>query len=72
MARYLVVHPAGQKREDMLLEDDHLILAFIGDWAVFSDADGVCLAIPAGQGAHIQRADGDGELDHDGQADQVK
>lgn len=72
MIRYLIVHPAGQKREDMFLEDEHLTLDFVGDWAVFSDADGICLAIPAGQGAHIQRIDGGGELSPDGQADQVK
>jgi hypothetical protein len=57
MPAYLVIHPIGQKREDMLLEDDTLTLAFTGDWAVFSDAHGICLAIPAAQGAHIQRVD---------------
>lgn len=57
MPRYLIVHPAGQRREDVLLEDERLTLDFVGDWAVFSDALGVCLAVPAGQGAHIQRVD---------------
>lgn len=61
MARYLICHPIGQQREDMLLEDDTLTLEFIGDWAIFSDASGTCLAIPAAQGAHIQRVDEDQE-----------
>ncbi|NUP15377.1 MAG: hypothetical protein HOZ81_04595 [Streptomyces sp.] len=61
MVRYLIVHPAGQKREDMLLEDEHLTLSFVGDWAVFSDAGGICLAISAAQGASIQRVDDEEE-----------
>lgn len=59
MPAYLIQHPAEQRREDMLIEDDALTLTFTGGWAVFTDDRGVCLAIPAGQGAHIQRVDGD-------------
>lgn len=59
MPAYLIQHPAEQRREDMLIEDDTLTLTFAGGWAVFTDDRGVCLAIPAGQGAHIQRVDGD-------------
>ncbi|APE21402.1 MULTISPECIES: hypothetical protein [Streptomyces] len=57
MPSYLIQHPAEQRREDMLIEDDELTLAFVGGWAVFTDGQGVCLAVPAGQGAHIQRVD---------------
>ncbi|MFJ5785337.1 hypothetical protein [Streptomyces hydrogenans] len=57
MPAYLVQHPAAQAREDILIEDAHLELAFHGGWAVFTDHDGVCLAIPTGQGACIRRID---------------
>ncbi|NML55386.1 hypothetical protein HHL19_16580 [Streptomyces sp. R302] len=57
MPAYLIQHPAEQRREDILLEDPHLTLSFQGDWAVFTDADGICLALPSGKGAHIQRVD---------------
>lgn len=46
MPRYLIRHPAGKQREDALLEDPVLTLRFKGGWAVFEDADGICLAIP--------------------------
>jgi hypothetical protein len=59
MSAYLIQHPAEQRREDILIEDDSLTLTFTGGWAVFTDGQGVCLAIPAGQGAHIQRVDSD-------------
>ncbi|MET9728424.1 hypothetical protein [Streptomyces zaomyceticus] len=59
MPAYLIQHPAEQRREDMLIEDEELTLAFTSGWAVFTDGKGVCLAIPAGQGAHIQRMDSD-------------
>lgn len=61
MPRYLIRNPAGKQREDALLEDPVLTLRFEGGWAVFEDADGICLAIPAGQGAHIERVDGPAE-----------
>ena len=57
MPAYLIQHPAEQRREDILIEDDDLTLAFTGGWAVFADGHGVCLAIPSGQGAHIHRVD---------------
>jgi hypothetical protein len=61
MPAYLIQHPAEQRREDILIEDPSLALTFEGGWAVFTDGQGICLAIPAGQGAHIQRVDEDQE-----------
>ncbi|MFE7510185.1 hypothetical protein ACFU8I_02990 [Streptomyces sp. NPDC057540] len=60
MPAYLIQHPAEQRREDILVEDPDLSLAFSGGWAVFTDSEGVCLAIPSGQGAHIERVDQEG------------
>lgn len=57
MPAYLIIHPAGQRRDDIHLEDDHLTLTFTGDWAIFTDANGICLALPAALEAHIQRVD---------------
>ncbi|NWF25247.1 hypothetical protein HW130_03040 [Streptomyces sp. PKU-EA00015] len=57
MPAYLIQHPAEQRREDILIEDPALTLTFDSGWAVFADAQGFCLAIPSGQGAHIQRVD---------------
>ncbi|MEK9524018.1 hypothetical protein MIU24_32295 [Streptomyces venezuelae] len=57
MPAYLIQHPAEQRREDILVEDPDLTLTFAGGWAVFTDTEGVCLAVPSGQGAHIQRVD---------------
>jgi len=59
MPAYLIQHPADKRREDILIEDPQLTLSFQGGWAVFTDTDGVCLAVPSGQGAHIQRVDAD-------------
>ncbi|MGW4834773.1 hypothetical protein [Streptomyces globisporus] len=56
MARYLIRHP-GKARDDILIEDNPLTLTFTGGWAIFTDADGTCLAIPAEAGAHIERVD---------------
>lgn len=57
MTAYLIRHPAKDVREDVLLEDQVLNLTFESGWAVFTDAGGVCFAVPSGQGAHIQRVD---------------
>ncbi|SDL27956.1 hypothetical protein [Streptomyces indicus] len=57
MPRYLIVHPRDQKRDDVLIEDPALTLHFDAGWAVLTDTQGVCLAIPSGQGASIQRVD---------------
>lgn len=57
MPGYLIVHPRDQRKDDVLVEGDDLSLAFEGGWAVLSDSQGVCLAIPSGQGASIQRVD---------------
>jgi hypothetical protein len=61
MPAYLIVHPRDQKREDVLIEDPHLSLTITDGWAVFADQRGICLAIPAGLGAQIQRVDEDQE-----------
>ncbi|MFF9624270.1 hypothetical protein [Streptomyces griseosporeus] len=57
MPRYLIVHPRDQRRDDVLVEGSDLELFFTAGWAVLSDTGGVCLAIPSGQGASIQRVD---------------
>lgn len=57
MPRFLIVHPRDQRRDDVLIEDPHLSLRFDAGWAVLEDAQGVCLAIPSGQGARIERVD---------------
>ncbi|MET9950167.1 hypothetical protein ABZ135_01280 [Streptomyces sp. NPDC006339] len=57
MPAYLIQHPLEKRREDVLVEDPNLTLSFQGEWAVFSDAGGVCLAIPSAQQASIQRVD---------------
>ncbi|OQQ12971.1 hypothetical protein B0675_39830 [Streptomyces sp. M41(2017)] len=64
MPAYLIVHPRDQKREDVLIEDPHLHLVITDGWAVFKDTDGICLAIPAGLGAQIQRVDEEQEPAH--------
>ncbi|MFF7308165.1 hypothetical protein [Streptomyces sp. NPDC008137] len=55
MPRYLIVHPRDQRRDDLIIDDPDLTLRFDAGWAVLEDANGVCLAIPSGQGAHIER-----------------
>lgn len=57
MPRFLVVHPRDQRADDILIESPDLRLGFESGWAVLSDGQGPCLAIPAGQGATIQRVD---------------
>ncbi|MGW9245737.1 hypothetical protein [Streptomyces badius] len=56
MARFLIRHP-GKARDDILIEDDPLTLTFEHGWAIFTDAVGTCLAIPAEAGAYIERVD---------------
>lgn len=58
MPTYLVVHPKG-KGEDVLVEDPALTLSFDHGWAVLSDQQGPCMAIPADSGATITRIDPD-------------
>jgi hypothetical protein len=55
--RFLIVHPRDQRRDDVLVEDPALTLTFEAGWAILADDRGVCLAIPSGQGASIQRVD---------------
>lgn len=57
MPRYLITHPKGQHGEDILVEDPDLILTIQGDWAILSDPQGPCLAVPAHAGATITRID---------------
>ena len=57
MPAYLVVHPQGKNKDDVLIEDDDLTLHFEAGWAILTDHTGVCYAIPSGQGASIQRVD---------------
>lgn len=57
MPRYLITHPTGQQRDDILIDGDDLELTFIGGWAVVTDTDGVCLALPSERDATIQRVD---------------
>ncbi|MEV6854703.1 hypothetical protein AB0M89_12950 [Streptomyces microflavus] len=56
MPAYLIRHP-GKASDDILLQDDPLTLTFTGSWAIFTDGDGTCLAIPAEAGAHVERVD---------------
>lgn len=72
MSAYLIVHPREQRKDDILVEDDDLVLRFEAGWAILSDANGICLAIPSGQGASIQRVDEVPELSPNDGADQVK
>ncbi|WP_030757248.1 hypothetical protein [Streptomyces sp. NRRL F-5135] len=57
MPAYLIVHPREQRKDDILVEDPHLTLTVTDGWAVFTDQYGICLAIPTGLGAQIQRVD---------------
>lgn len=60
MPAYLVQHRSGQ-RGDMLIEDPDLTVEYANGWAVFSDAAGPSLAIPADQVASVQRIDPDSD-----------
>jgi hypothetical protein len=55
--RYLIIHPREQRKDDALIEGDDLHLAVTDGWAIFTDQHGICLAIPTGLGAQIQRVD---------------
>jgi hypothetical protein len=57
MPAYLIVHPREQRREDIHIEGEDLALTVTDGWAVFTDTVGICLAIPAGLGAQVQRVD---------------
>lgn len=72
MAAYLVIHPREQQREDLRIEADDLTLRFEAGWAILADSNGVCLAIPSGQGASVQRDDESGQLTGNGAPGQVK
>ncbi|MGW3321133.1 hypothetical protein [Streptomyces virginiae] len=57
MPRYAITHPKGKQGEDILIEDPELTLTIQGAWAVLSDPQGACLALPAHSGATITRID---------------
>ncbi|MEU2446039.1 hypothetical protein ABZ588_21295 [Streptomyces althioticus] len=57
MPAFLITHPREQKLDDLVIEDPTLTLRFEAGWAILADDQGVCLAIPSGQGASIQRVD---------------
>lgn len=56
MPRYLIAYPKG-KGEDILAEDADLTLTTDGAWAVLTDPQGPCIAVPAHAGATITRID---------------
>lgn len=60
MPGYLIRQP-GKPIEDILIADPHLTLGFTNGWATLKDGDGICFAIPAQAGAHIERVDDDQE-----------
>lgn len=53
---YLITHAKSQ-RGDILVEDPTLTLDIRDGWAIFTDHQGVALALPAEQVACIQRVD---------------
>lgn len=53
------------KAEDLIVEDDQLSLDLTPGWAVFNDADGIALAIPAERIRSIQRLNDTG-MEHEG------
>ena len=69
MPAYLIIHPRDHRRDDVHIDGDDLTLRFEAGWAILTDAHGVCLAIPSGQGASIQRVD---EEPEDGDAEATK
>ncbi|KPC94969.1 hypothetical protein ADL27_11615 [Streptomyces sp. NRRL F-6602] len=56
MPAYLIT-PAENRGGEMLIEDDALVLTLTEQWARWSDADGIVLALPVEQIASIQRVD---------------
>lgn len=65
MPAYLIVHPREQRKDDVLVEDPHLALTVADGWAIFTDHQGICLAVPAALGAQIQRVDEDQDPDQE-------
>ncbi|MCX4450701.1 hypothetical protein [Streptomyces sp. NBC_01789] len=64
MPAYLIRQP-GRPIEDVVVADPHLTLSFTNGWATLRDEQGICLAIPAHAGAHIQRVDDIGVEDQE-------
>ncbi|GHC38164.1 hypothetical protein GCM10010348_76850 [Streptomyces anthocyanicus] len=65
MPAYLIIHPREQRKDDAVIEGDDLTLTVTDGWALFTDQHGICLAIPTGLGAQIQRVDEDQESDQE-------
>lgn len=57
MPAYVIRHAKGQHGDIYMDDDPALTMEFNEGWAIFTDADGVALIIPAGQVASIQRVD---------------
>lgn len=62
MPAYLIRQP-GRPIDDIVVADPQLTLGFTNGWAVLKDEQGICFAIPAQAGAHIQRVDDRGVED---------
>lgn len=60
MPAFLVVH-IDRHGDDTLLEDPHLTVELLPDWAVFHDQAGPCYAVPREQIRSIMRVDDQGE-----------
>lgn len=56
MPAYLIVHKE-RRGDDTLLEDPHLTLELIPNWAVFHDQAGPCYAVPREEIRSIMRVD---------------
>lgn len=56
MPAYLVTHTQGQ-HGDIRIEDAMLTLEVTSQWAIFTDGQGIALALPTEQVASIQRVD---------------
>ncbi|MFE4857368.1 hypothetical protein [Streptomyces sp. NPDC056670] len=56
MPAYVISQP-GQSGEEVVIEDQQLTVDFQSGWALFSDDNGLCFALPDDLGATIQRVD---------------
>lgn len=56
MPAYVISQP-DQPGEDIVIQDPQLTLDFQDGWALFSDAAGLCFALPDDLGATIRRLD---------------
>ncbi|MEU1434060.1 hypothetical protein ABZ438_08165 [Streptomyces sp. NPDC005786] len=56
MPAYLIRRP-GKPIDDILIAGPNLTLGFTNGWATLKGGAGICFAIPAQAGAHIERVD---------------